>query len=296
MGVEMSDLIAVLPAAGRGSRLGSTPSSKEILPLGFDHSGADHDGLGQWRPVTAIESHLWALRSAGVVRVIVVVGHGKHDIMDYLGSGSRYGVKISYLFQDELRGMPFALDLAHAWTAESTTLFAMPDTLIEPADTARRLSRAHLASGADLSLGLFETDNPRKFGMVRTDADGRIVELIDKPRFSHLRLMWGLAAWSPTFADFMHDYLKGIVPTAAETLLTDVFAEALRSGLTVNAVPLTDARYNDIGTPSEFQSVVRRLANRQQPVSANGSALTNDADPVRSTVVWPRLSVVRAAR
>ncbi|MGH1358092.1 MAG: nucleotidyltransferase family protein [Burkholderiaceae bacterium] len=282
----MSDLIGVLPAAGRGSRLGPIPSSKEVMPLGFDPDHPVAEGQGGWRPFTTIEAHLDGFKQAGIEKVVVILGSNKQDIMEYLGGGARYGLSISYLFQEELRGMPFALDLANPWSQGATTVFTMPDTLIEPNNSTARLLQSHQKAGADLSLGLFETNNPSKFGMVELDSDNRIVRFDDKPRRTNLHLMWGLAAWSPVFASFMHERLERIAKGGKETVLSDIFAEALKAGLHVQGVELRGATYNDIGTPEEFQLVVRKLALR-----AAGEDV--DSDEVSAT---PRLTVVRGGR
>jgi len=240
------NLIGVLPAAGRGSRLGPIPSSKEIMPLGFVRGESADVDQADWKPFTTMEAHLRAFREADIDKVVIILGHNKYDIMEYLGGGARYGLSISYVFQDELRGMPFALDLAQPWSADATTVFTMPDTLIEPSDSTARLLRSHMHAQADLSLGLFETDNPAKFGMVGLDNENRIVKFVDKPRTTDLRLMWGLAVWSPKFADFMHERLLATPVSDNETVLSDIFDEALKAGMHVQGVELNGCTYNDI--------------------------------------------------
>lgn len=285
----MSELIGVLPAAGRGSRLGPIPSSKEVMPLGFESGHPVAEGQGGWRPFTTIEAHLKSFRLAGIKKVIVILGRNKQDIMEYLGGGARYGLAISYLFQEDLRGMPFALDLAQQWSVGATTVFTMPDTLIEPAESVARLLTSHQETAADLSLGLFETNNPKKFGMVELDSDGRIVRFDDKPLKTDLRLMWGLAVWSPRFAEFMHDKLGKISLKSKETVLSDIFDAALKDGMNVRGFELEGANYNDIGTPEEFQRVVRKLAMRAASDRAEQEAS-------KEVGVTPRLTVVRGGR
>lgn len=287
------NLIGVLPAAGRGSRLGPIPSSKEVMPLGFVRGQSVGGAQNGWKPFTTIEAHLQAFKDAGIEKVVVILGHNKFDIMEYLGGGARYGLRISYVFQDELRGMPFALDLAQPWSLGATTVFTMPDTLIEPADATARLVRSHEQADADLSLGLFETDNPAKFGMVELDSENRIVSFVDKPHTTDLHLMWGLAVWSPKFATFMHDRLASTPLTDNETVLSDIFDEALQAGMHVQGVELKGCTYNDIGTPEEFQRVVGHLARRTATESVEAEL---EAGQHREGLATPKLSVVRAGR
>ena len=70
--------------------------------------------------------------------------------------------------------MPGASDLARPWLNGETVLFGMPDTIMEPRDCFTSLLEYHRAEEAVLSLGLFPTDNPKKFGMVGTDSDGNV--------------------------------------------------------------------------------------------------------------------------
>lgn len=289
----MKTLIGVLPAAGRGSRLGAIPSSKEILPLGFQPSADSRLG---WSPLTAIESHLAGFKAAGIERVVIVLGPGKYDIMEYLGGGQRFGMDLSYVFQETLRGMPFALDLARSWTRDAEVAFAMPDTIVEPRNSVANLARAHHATGADLSLGLFQTDNPAKFGMVELDAEGEVLGFVDKPKVTDLKWMWGMAVWSSAFSAFMSETLAAIPPGGNEVVLSDVFDSARRNGLRISGVPLNGSKYNDIGTPEEFQRVVQSLADRVRSPNAADRAADQPKVTTSGKGSAGRLSVVQRRR
>ncbi len=254
--------IGLLPAAGLGSRLGPIPCSKEIMPLGF-RSAARPDGTVDWQPVTAIETHLEALRLAGAERAGIIISGAKPDIMRYLGHGERYGLPLVYLFQEQMRGMPFALDLAAPWLGEATVLFAMPDTLITPPDTMARLAGAHEAAAADVTLGLFATTTPQKFGMVVFDDAGHVAAFVDKPTSTDLTQMWGCAAWSGRFTSFMSRFLRQLPAGSAECVLSDVFQAALQAGLSFAAYARPGGHYHDIGTPASFQAAVYELALQQ---------------------------------
>lgn len=257
----MSELIGLLPAAGRATRLGPIPCSKEIMPLGFDMLPSANGTA--WQPVTALETHLRALRLAGVMRAAVVISETKGDIMRYVGDGERYDVSVSYLYQRHLHGMPSALDLAGAWAGSATTLFAMPDTLVAPLDTHSWLLEQHNAANADVTLGLFPTTTPHKFGMVDLDAQGRAVGFSDKPPQTHLKLMWGLAAWSSRFTRFLTQFLAQCPVAGPECVLSEVFQAALEQGLCIRGVVLEQATYRDIGTPEDFQAAIYAVAQRQ---------------------------------
>ncbi|MAT97140.1 MAG: hypothetical protein CL608_08360 [Anaerolineaceae bacterium] len=257
----MSKLVGLFPAAGRGSRLGIIPCSKEIMPLGFQSSVKSTREI--WSPVTTIETHLNAFHLAGVEQIGIVIGQDKWDIVRYLGNGERFGLPIAYFYQEQLLGMPFALDLAYAWVKDATILFSMPDTLITPLNSIAGLAKHHETNEADVTLGLFQTSTPQKFGMVELDASGAIVGFVDKPAKTDLKLMWGCAAWSPKFTQFMHDYLEESSIPDREVVLSDLFLAALKAGHHFEPYQLTNGHYHDIGTPESFQSAVYDLARQQ---------------------------------
>jgi len=261
-------LVGILPAAGRGSRLGPIPCSKEIMPLGFGSQKDAPDGV--WRPVTAIETHINAHSQAGAERIAVIIGPGKDDIVHYLGDGSRYGVSLTYMYQEDLLGMPYALNLARPWIGESSVIFSMPDTLISPSNLISELAGQHLSSANGVTLALFPTSTPERFGMVELDTTATVTRIVDKPLDSQLNLMWGFAVWSSDFTEFMHDYLGRVGRKDEECVLGDVFSDALTRQMKVGQTVFHDGRYIDIGTPRSFQSAVRELALvGDQPQSAD---------------------------
>jgi glucose-1-phosphate thymidylyltransferase len=260
----MRNLIGLFPAAGRGSRLGTIPCSKEIMPLGFQTSVTEDSN---WYPVTAIERHLHAFSLAQVERVGIIVGSTKWDIVRYLGNGERVNIPIAYFFQEQLYGMPFALDLAYLWVKDATVLFSMPDTLIAPLDAMAKLVAHHESKKADVTLGLFKTETPQKFGMVELDDVGKIVNFIDKPVKTDLTLMWGCAAWSPKFTRFIHQYLAKISIPRREVVLSDLFLAALAAGQVFEPFQIDNGHYHDIGTPESFQTAVYDLARQQRKLT-----------------------------
>ena len=83
------------------------------------------------------------LVSAGADRIFIILGDGKSDIMRYYGDGQRFGTNITYLYQENLNGMPSAIDLARYWLKDDTVLFGMPDTIIEPRNSFEMLLDYH---------------------------------------------------------------------------------------------------------------------------------------------------------
>ena len=253
----MKDIAAIIPAAGRGSRLLPFPCPKELFPVGYQD--VEINGAKEKRPKVVSQYLLEHLIDAGARRVFIILGEGKSDIMRYYGDGSRFGVHISYLFQEQLHGMPSAIDLARPWLINETILFGMPDTIIEPANCFRRLLAYHEEQEADLTLALFPTDNPSKFGMVEIDEANTVIRTIDKPKATNLRLMWGACCWSPSFTELIGRYLGDKTYAGKEIVLGDIFNFALEAKMRVKGLPFEEGKYIDIGTTAELNTALKQF-------------------------------------
>lgn len=256
------DLVALIPAAGRASRLGELTCSKEILPVGPLVPEPDAPGSGRR---LVCEPLLEALRRAGVGRALWVLREGKWDIPAALGDGARWGLDLAYLTLTASGSVPETLDRAHGWTRGSTVVLGYPDILFGPPDAVARLVAAYRgvgvtgATGAgraatpDVLLGLVPTDRPSKADMVDLDEAGRIRGILVKPPASALRYTWIFAVWGPAFTEYLHRNLPRLPrPAGRELYPSDVVLAAMREGLRVEALPFPEGYHLDVGTPDDL--------------------------------------------
>lgn len=251
-------IVGLIPAAGQGTRLAPFPCPKELFPVGYQDYKIG--GKVERRPKVVSQYLFEQLVAAGAQQIFIIVGDGKHDIMRYYGAGRRFGAHVAYLYQDILRGMPFALDLAYPWlNGDETVVFGMPDTIVEPRDAFVRLLEYHNKHEADLTLGLFATDTPWKFGMVELDENHRVIHNVDKPQESDLRYMWGICCWGTRFTEMMHQFLEEIRESEREIVLSEAFDQALHRDLKVMGYCFDDGKYLDIGTSEELDIALHRF-------------------------------------
>lgn len=252
-------LVGLLPAAGSANRLAPLPCSKEIYPVGFRAT----DGAGDrpaLRPKVACHYLLERMVTAGVGRAYIVLGDGKWDIPAYLGDGAVAGVDIAYLTLRRSPGVPYTVDRAHRFVADSRVAFGFPDIIFEPADAFSALLEHQDASAAPVVLGLFPTDQPDKMDMVEL-AGSRVRRVVVKPGRSRLRHTWIIAVWTHEFSGFLHGLLGSAEPARgrapAELHLGHVLQAAIDSGLRVDGVVFGAGTYRDIGTPEDLAAAVR---------------------------------------
>jgi glucose-1-phosphate thymidylyltransferase len=248
--VMNEELIGLIPAAGKGVRLG-LPYPKELYPVIRDN---------HYKPIAQFV--LDNLTRAGLHHVVFVINETKHQLIGYFGNGQRFGCHISYVVQEQNNGqgqstspgLAHALDSAYHLTQGKTVFFGMADTIMQPADA---FARAHAASSPedDAILVLFPTERPEKFGMVRLDHEQRVVEIVDKPRKTNLTEMWGCIIWRPRFTEYLHDCVsqQGISDFA------QIMNDAIGAGYRFRGVHMVDSTYIDLGTYEEIMELDRRL-------------------------------------
>ena len=257
--MNRKNIIGIIPAAGKGTRLAPFPCAKELFPVGYQNFLVN--GEYQKRPKVVSQYLIENIVAAGADKMIVIIGEGKSDIMKYYGSGNNFGADFSYLYQSEQKGMPFAINLAENWVQNSTVIFGMPDTIIEPADAFQKLLEDHQKNSADLTLGLFATQTPSKFGMVQLDKENYVVNTIDKPASSDLQYMWGCACWSPVFTKLIADYIQydDEKKRTKEMVLGEIFNEAISKKLKVKGYCFEGGQYIDIGTADELDQALKKF-------------------------------------
>lgn len=252
------DTIGVIPAAGSASRLWRLPGAKELLPVGYDL--VEIAGTPRQIPKVISSFLMDQLRRARVKKAIMILTDQKLDLIRYYGSGGASGLDLGFLVVDDTASMPHSIARAASWCKDRRVVFGMPDTMFTPPDAARDLLRFHTQRQADLSLGLFPTEEPWRFGMVDVSEGGHILQCVDKPEETDLKWLWGFACWEPVFFDL----LQGKVATSSggggdELVLGDIFQLAIEEGLNVQGLPFETGEYHDIGTPESYAKAMDAL-------------------------------------
>jgi len=233
------DLIGLIPAAGKGLRLG-LPYPKELYPIIRDN---------RYKPVS--QYILENLTFAEVQHIIFVINDTKHQLIGYFGDGHRFGCHISYVVQEQRDGddkstspgLGHALDSAYHLMRGKTVCFGMPDTIMAPSDVFCQILQVWQPVD-DLALGLFPITRPEKSAAVRMDEDARVLEIIDKPKSTDLPYGWACMAWRPAFTEHLNTCIRkrGLADFA------ELMNLAIQSGMNVRGVPIRDGSYVDLGT------------------------------------------------
>jgi len=239
---ENRRFIALIPAAGIASRLPQLEFSKEMLPVQLRPD--DKPAADETEP--AICHLLRAFRLVRVAETRIVSRSGKKDITEHLGDVSWADMNIRFHLTEGTSGVPETVSRGLHDHPNADVLFGFPDILFEPADAFSMLGKRLRKSEADVVLGLFPTETPSKMDMVRTDPDGRVTAIEIKPGQTSLKYTWIMAAWKPTFTDYL------LATQHCDQHLGHTLLLAIRDGLRVESVTFASGRSLDIGTPDDL--------------------------------------------
>jgi len=256
---DQRKVVAIIPAAGSAARLSPLPCSKELYPVGL-HT----EGDGVQRPKVVAQYLIEQLELAGIRKIFVSLRRGKEDIMTYFGDGASLGVDIAYLVTTIPYGAPYTIDRAYQFVKEDIVALGFPDILFESGAAFSAVLRRQGQRQADVVLGLFPADRPDKCDMVDVDGSGVVRQIVIKQQESPLPWTWGIAVWSPSFTRYMHDYLKDHLQrgaSAPELFVGDVIRAAIDDGLRVEAIPVSDSPFIDIGTPEDLARAIDRYTH-----------------------------------
>lgn len=119
--------------------------------------------------------HILDILPGEIDEVILVVGYKGEQIKNYFGD--KFGrFKIQYIYQPEKLGTAHGLWLCRDSLGDSRFLMLYADDLQSKKDIENCLKHP-------LSILVKEVEDPRRFGVIIADEDGRVLDLIEKPEF-----------------------------------------------------------------------------------------------------------------
>lgn len=122
-----------------------------------------------------------AIRDAGVEEIGIVIGDTGPEIREAVRDGAQFGVRVSYIAQDAPLGLAHAVKISRDFLGDDRFVMFLGDNVIQGGISPLI---AEFADHHDWNsqIVLTEVEVPEQYGVARLNGEGRIVELIEKPK------------------------------------------------------------------------------------------------------------------
>ena len=253
--MDYNNLVGLIPCAGKATRLGDLPFSKELYPIGLDECN------GELR-VKVVSSYLIDhMKAAGVKNFHLIIKEGKWDIPTYFNNLKRLDINLCYHVSKVDYGVPFSLNTAYPFIKDKIVCMGFPDILFKPKKVYNQLL-TKLSSNADISivLGVMPSNRPEKWDMIEYDSNNKIKKIVIKSTTEKsLKYGWFCAVWNSEFSDYLNSYINDLFKEKSskelkesEMYIGDVIRAAIKDHFNVESVIFDGGTCLDIGTPEDL--------------------------------------------
>ena len=225
---------AIILVGGQGTRL--RPITYKIPKCMMDIRGK------------TVTEHLFDLfKKYGIRDMLMSVGYMKEKVEEYYGDGSKFGVNIDYIKEDEPLGTAGPLKLAkqHLKTSFIVTNGDELKTINIP-----RMFRLHKRKGALATIALTTVKDPSQYGVARVSGS-RILEFVEKPKAEETPsnlINSGFYIMEPEVID--------MIPKGFSMLEKDVFPKLAKEGRLRGF--LSEGQWFDIGSLERYEAAKKK--------------------------------------
>ena len=208
-------------------------------------------------PIAGKPVLLWQiewLKGHGVDSFVLCIGYLRDKITEFFGDGSKFGVRIDYVFEDQPLGTGGALRNAAAHFPKDGLFFAFNGDVISDISLSkvRRSCEEGAPRGALGTLALAPLPSP--YGIVETDGHGLIGSFTEKPRLLHYWINAGVYC--------LHADIAGYLPETG-SIERDVFPKLAAEGKLL-ATKHIDCYWQSIDSPKDVEEAAAFLGGESR--------------------------------
>ena len=211
---------------------------------------------------------------------------GSNKVKEYYRNGENFGVNITYIEQDEPKGIAHAIRLCKEFVNNEKFLVFLGDNIIQKpiADFVDNFNK----SDYDATVLLCEVDNPSRFGIADVENE-KIVKITEKPKKPTSNLaVTGIYLLTP----LIFEVIDNLKPSWRNELeITDALDNLLKQNDNIGYETITDY-WKDTGTPEDILNANRQvLEHICNQTGGNPSIIGKNCKIDESASIGPNVSI-----
>jgi len=220
-----------------------------------------HTGPKQLLPIAnkpMSEYCLESIKESGITEIAIIIGGvGSNKVREYYENGDKFGVNITYIKQDEPKGIAHAIRLCKEFVDKEKFLVFLGDNIIQRPITEYVTTFKN--SKFDSTILLCEVNNPSRFGIAEIKNE-KILKIIEKPKDPPSNLaVTGIYLLTP----LIFDVIDNLKPSWRNELeITDALDVLLKKNDNISYEIITDY-WKDTGTPEDIINANTQILKNQ---------------------------------
>ena len=231
---------ALIASGGRGTRLRpiTHTQNKHLIPIAN-------------KPI--LYYSIEAAAEAGIKEIGIVHNADSLEVPNYVGDGSKWGVKITYIPQEVPGGLAQVVMLAEKFVGNDKFIFYLGDNMV--VGGIKRFVDEFERSKCNCFLTLSKVKDPERFGVPEIK-DGRIVGVEEKPKKPKSRFA---VAGIYLYDNHIFEAVKALKPSArGELEISDAHQYLIDKGYIVGYTEIT-GWWKDTGKPADLLEANRLI-------------------------------------
>lgn len=217
------------------------------------------------------------LREAGITDIAIIIGDVYPDkVKEFYGDGKKFGVKLTYVYQEKPRGIAQAIGLCKDFVGNDKFIVYLGDNILRKGlmDYTKNFS----SSDVDAMILLCEVEDPSRFGIAELDGK-KIKKIVEKPKnpSSNLAII-GVYFLTPK----IFGIIEKLKPSwRGELEITEALQLLMNDGNVIEYDMVT-GWWKDTGTPDDILHANRLVL---ETIGTPNQFLLNEGSKVEGNVI-----------
>jgi NDP-sugar pyrophosphorylase family protein len=221
-----------------------------------------------------LEYQVALLKRHGIDEIIFCTNYMSDKIAAHFGDGSAFGVKMQYAIEETPLGTAGAIKNAQSLAGRDTVVVLNGDVLTD--FDISSVVQFHKQKNAIVTLTLKEVPSPSPYGVIITDAEGRVQEFRE-PSEAQKKALAANPNVETTGVDYINAGIYILEPEALDSIPTgravsverETYPKLLADGAPFFAIA-REGYWLDIGRPEQYRQATEAILSRDISVEVPG--------------------------